>query len=126
LFRVVVFIVIAQDVKRMRYFALSQFLHAQKRTLCHARFLLCIIVQIKSLSVRQNRMSSQSIAVTFTSLDEVKSVNLRGTSLSAEGVSMLADALTSKTSVTHIDIGRNKIGDDGAAALADMLKITRR
>jgi hypothetical protein len=53
----------------------------------------------------------------------VKSINLEGNEIAAEGASALADALKSNTSVTSINLNFNAIGDKGASALADALKV---
>jgi Ran GTPase-activating protein (RanGAP) involved in mRNA processing and transport len=56
----------------------------------------------------------------------VKNINLSLNGIGAVGASALADALKMNTTVTRIDLSWNGIGAEGALALADALKGTRR
>jgi Ran GTPase-activating protein (RanGAP) involved in mRNA processing and transport len=53
----------------------------------------------------------------------VTDINLRNNQISDEGAAALADALKVNTSLTSIRLGYNKIGTEGAAVLADALKL---
>ena len=53
----------------------------------------------------------------------VVKINLESNDIGDAGASALADALKVNTTLTEINLGSNEIGDDGASALADALKV---
>jgi hypothetical protein len=57
---------------------------------------------------------SSRIAETIRTLDQLEDVSLRSCGLDGEDVAALADALKVNASVMTIDLGYNRIGDEGA------------
>jgi hypothetical protein len=66
---------------------------------------------------------STRLSETIASLHETSSVELSNANIDAEGAAVLANALKVNTSVTTINLWNNAIGAEGAAALADALKV---
>jgi hypothetical protein len=70
---------------------------------------------------------SSRLSQTLESLHEMQSVNLQGAGIGVDCVLSLANALKENTTVTKITLTytNNGINDEGAAALADALKVNK-